>query len=153
MLGDAREKAAALEIGEHALACDEAVEAAIRRRRVVVQRRVRVEDADHRQAVPQADLVVVEVVRGRDLHAAGAELGIDVFVGDDRDRAAGQRQVDALADQRAVALVVRVHRDGRVAEHRLGPRRRDDELAAALDGVTQVPELAALLAAQHLEIR
>ena len=61
--------------------------------------------------------------------------------------------VDALADQRPIAFVVRVHRHGRVAEHRLRARRRDDELAAALDGVTQVPELAALLRAQHLEIR
>ena len=54
---------------------------------VVVQRRRRREDVDLRQAVALADLEVVEVVRRRDLHAAGAELRIDELVGDDRDRA------------------------------------------------------------------
>jgi hypothetical protein len=51
--------------------------------------------------VALADRVVVEVVRGRDLHHAGAELAVDVVVGDHRDLAIGQRQAHGLADQRA----------------------------------------------------
>ena len=40
-----------------------------------------------------------------------------------------------LADQRAIALVVGMHRDRDVAEHRLGPRRRDDDASLpSLDG-------------------
>ena len=51
-----------------------------------------VEHVDLRQVVPLADLEVVEVVRRRDLHRAGALLGIGVVVGDDRDAPADQRQ-------------------------------------------------------------
>ena len=51
-----------------------------------------VEDVDLRQVVALADLEVVEVVRRRDLHRAGALLGVGIFVGDDRDAAADQRQ-------------------------------------------------------------
>ena len=54
-----------------------------------------VEDIDQRQVMPLADLEVVEVVRGRDLHRARALLGIGIVVGDDRDAggrpAAGSR--------------------------------------------------------------
>ena len=93
----------------------------------VVERRVGREDVDQRQRVALADLVVVEVVRRRDLDAAGAERRVDVVVGDDRDLAVGERQPDLLADQVPVALVVRMHGDGGVAEHRLRARRGDDE--------------------------
>ena len=54
------------------------------------------------QRVALADLVVVEVVRGRDLDAAGAEFGVDVVVGDDGNLAVRQRQcATCLADQAA----------------------------------------------------
>ena len=75
--------------------------------------RLGVEDVDRRQLVPPADLEVVEVVRGRDLDRAGALLGIGVFVGDDRDAPADQRQDDVLADQIAGS-----------ARRPDGPRRR-----------------------------
>ena len=45
-----------------------------------------------RQAVPLPDLEIVEIVRRRDLDRAAARLGIGVFVGDDRDQPADQRQ-------------------------------------------------------------
>ena len=64
-----------------------------------------VEHADLRQAVPLADLEIVEVVRRRDLDRARALFGIGIVVADDRDAAADQRQDDVLADQMAVALV------------------------------------------------
>ena len=59
---DLLEQAERLEVGDHALARLEAIEAAILLRHFVVERRVRVEDVDQRQVVPLADLVVVEVV-------------------------------------------------------------------------------------------
>ena len=92
------------EIGEHRLARRVAIEAAILLRRVVVDRRVEIEDRDRREAVALADLPVVEVVRRRDLHAAGAEGLVDVGVGDDGDRAAGERQRDLFSDQRRCSV-------------------------------------------------
>ncbi len=79
--------------------------------------------ADHAhliEPVPAAYLEVVGVVPRRDLQRAGAELGIHVLVGDDRQPAADDRQDRRLAHQARVALVVGVHRDRGVGEHRLG---------------------------------
>ena len=58
-----------------------------------------VEHADLRQVVPPADLEIVEVVRRRDLDRARAFFRIGIFVGDDRNAAADQRQDHVLADQ------------------------------------------------------
>ena len=104
--------------------------------------------------MPQADLPVVEIVRGGDLHATRPEFAVDVAVGDHGDRAAGERQRYLLADQRAVALVVGIDRDGDVAQHRLGSRRGDGDRTGAIgQRVADLPELALLLFAFHLEIR
>ena len=52
-----------------------------------------------------------------------------------------------------VALVVGMHRDRGVAEHGLGPRRRDDDvLVAALDRIAEVPEVPLDLDLLHLEV-
>ena len=109
--------------------------------------------ADLRQLVALADRVVVEVVRRRDLHAAGAELRIDVVVGDDRDLPPGERQSHALADELGVALVLRIHRDGDVAEHGFRPRGRDHDAARpVLERIADLPDLAVLLLAVDLEV-
>src|SRR5690606_33230295 len=78
---------------------------------------VLVEDVDQREVVTFAHFIVVEVVGRGDLHAAGAEFAVNVFVGDDGDQAVDQWQQHMAADQVAVALVFRVHGDGGVAEH------------------------------------
>ncbi len=70
-----------------------------------------IHNVDHRQRVALADLEVVRVVRRRDLDRAGAELGIDVRIGDDGNHSADERQLDARADQMLVTRIVRVHRD------------------------------------------
>ena len=57
-----------------------------------------VEDVDHRQVVAFAHFIIVEVVGGRDLHAAGAELRVDIVVGNDGDVAIGEGQANGLAD-------------------------------------------------------
>ena len=110
--------------------------------------------------MPLADLEIVEVVRRRDLDRARALLGIGVVVADDRDAAADQRQDDVLADQMPDPLVVRMYRNGGVAEHRLGPRRRHDDKrrgivgaeGLALDRIAQIPETALDLDLLHFEI-
>ncbi len=70
-------------------------------------------DVEHREAVPPADLEVVRVVRRSHLDRTGAELGIDVLVGDDGDPPADERQLDLAADE---VVVPRVRRGA--------PRRR-----------------------------
>ena len=114
----------------------------------------RPEHVDERQAVPAADLEIVEVVRRRDLDGAGALLGVGIGVGDDRDAAPDERQDGGAADEVAVALVVGMHRDGGVAEHGLRPRRRDRDGAVGLafDRVADVPEVALHLDLLHLEV-
>ena len=113
---------------------------------VLVVGAVGVEQVDHRQLVPQTGLVVVRVVGGGDLDAAGAELRVD------QDGSAmigivpsGQRQRHLLADQVLEARVVGMDGDRGVAEHCLGPRRGDvQRLTAdrACNGVPDRPELA-----------
>lgn len=114
--------------------------------------RVLVHDGKARQTVPLADLEVVRVVRGRDLDGARAELGVDVLVGDDRDAAAGERQLDLLADQVLVAVVLRVNGNSRVAQHRLGTGRRDDDGVLAL-AVPDGDELAVVVLVLDLDVR
>ena len=70
---------------------------------VGVQRAVGVEDIDHRQVLPLADVVVVRVVRRRDLDAAAAQLGLGPLVRHQRDHAIGQRQEEFSAGQGHVA--------------------------------------------------
>ena len=119
-----------------------------------------VEHVDLRQVMAFADLEVVEVVRRRDLDRARSLLGIGVVVADDRNPAPDQRQDHMLADQVPDAFVVRMDRNGGVAEHRLGPRRRhDDERRGivgteclALDRIAQIPEIALDLDLLHFEI-
>ncbi|GFN03864.1 hypothetical protein Smic_24200 [Streptomyces microflavus] len=74
-----------------------------------------------------------------------------MVVGDDGDRPVGQRQLDLLADQVLVALVVGVDGDGGVTEHRLGAGGGDD------DGLVPLPvrhgdELAVVLLVLDLDV-
>ena len=102
------------------------------------------EDGDERELVPHAAGVVVRVVGGRDLDAAGAEGHVDeLLVADDRDASAVERVDDVLAVQVGVALVVGVDRDGGVAEHGLQTGGLAvDLLAGALDLVGEGDDLA-----------
>src|SRR5579872_6442059 len=102
---------------------------------IALERKARfiVEHADKRQIVPPPDLEIVEVMRRRDLHGAGAFFRVGVLIRYDRNTAADQRQDDEIADQAFEPLVMRMHRDRGVAEHSFRPRGGDDdELIAAL---------------------
>ena len=132
---DLDQQAGGLEVGDDQLARVEAIQAAKLFGDVIARRddlRLVGEDVDHRQRMPLADRVVVEVVRGRDLDHAGAEGLVDVVVGDHRDAAAGQRQLHALAMQREVARVLRMHHHRGVAEHGLRAGGGDHDVVAGL---------------------
>ena len=60
------------------------------------------------------------------LAVVAVRVGDDhVVVADDRDHAIHDRQFHKLADELGARCVVWIHSHGRVAEHRLGTRRRD----------------------------
>jgi hypothetical protein len=103
--------------------------------------------------VSLADLIVVEVVARRDLHAARAELGIDVGVGDDGDEPVRERQLDLLADEMLVTLVFGVNSDGGVSEHGLGTRGGDHQMTGAVgERIAEVPQVSLFRFGQHFEI-
>ena len=110
---DLLDEAQLLHVRHDLLARVEAVEPAVFLRRLVVQPRELVEDADGFEIVAAADLEIVEVVRRRDLDRARALLRIGIFVGHDRDAPADQRQDGVLADQVLPLGIVGMHGDRR----------------------------------------
>ncbi len=62
------------EVGDDFLAGVETVQALVLRRAPFVDLRIERQDAERNELVALADLVVVEIVRRRDFHAAGAEF-------------------------------------------------------------------------------
>ncbi len=108
-----------------------------------------VEHVDLLQVVALAHGVVVRVVRGRGLHAAGAELGINIVVGEDGDLAADDGQVDGLAHQVLVALVLRAYGNAGVAQHGFGARGGHNNVFHAVHRlgkrVAKVPKVALLI--------
>ena len=96
---------------------------------------LRIENIDRSHAlglVPFPDFEVVEVMGRRDLDRACALLGIGIFVGDDRNETADQRQANAPAEQVLVARIVRMRGDRGVAQHRLRARGGDGHPLAGL---------------------
>ena len=88
---------------------------------------VRADDHDLGQTVAARGSEVVGIVRGGDLDDPGAELFVDEDrVLDDRQLPADDREDRDLAAELRRPRVVRMDRERRVAEHRLGPGRRDD---------------------------
>ena len=135
------EVALLLEIGQNGLARLVAVEAVVLA--AVDDAGVLVEDEDLLEIMAQADLVVVRVVAGRHLDAAGAEIELDVIVGHDGQLTAHERQDRRLADEVLVALVRRVDRDTGVAKHGLRPGGGDGEvIITVLEWVADIPERA-----------
>ncbi len=118
-----------------------------------------VEHVRRRDACAPSDLEIVEIMPRRDLHCARTQLGIGMVVGDNRDAPPGDRQLDIFADDAGIARVLAVHRDRHIGEHRLGPRRRDDDMVAPViqshairQRIAEVPEMALDLARLDLEI-
>ena len=100
------------------------------------------------------DLVVGRIVRGRHLDRAAAEFALHRGIRDDRNRPVRKREDDVLADQIAIPIVVRMHGDRDVGEHRLGPRRRDHEARTAVfPAIADMPQEPVALDVFDLRIR
>jgi hypothetical protein len=105
--------------------------------RVLVHQAARCENVDELEVVALASLVVVRIVRRRHLDGAGAKLHVHQHcVEHDRNLAVHERVLQHLAVQVLVARVVRMHRHGGVAEHRLDTRRRHHELVGVGEPTT-----------------
>ncbi len=155
MVLDLLDQTGGFEIREHLAARRETFEPAVAFGHRVVQMRVAVEDIDRFETMPAPHLVVVEIVRRGDLDRAAAHGRIGVFVGNDRDQPADERQPYRFADEVGVALILGMDRDAGVAEHCLGTGRCYDEEtpALALDRVADVPQLALGFPALDFEVR
>lgn len=107
---------------------------------VSVERTVVVKDVDELEVVSSSALVIVLVVRRRDLDGSGSKGHVDGDgVGDDGDASLRKEGVDdELAVEVLVPLVVGVDGNGRVSKHGLGSGGGDDDLLVrALDLVRE----------------
>ena len=94
--------------------------------------RIGVQYGDQWQIMPFADLEIVEVMGGRNLHRARALFRIGIVIGDHRDLTAGDRMVQQLADHLRIAGVVGMNGDGGVAKQGFRSRGCDDHLTGPI---------------------
>ena len=113
---------------------------------VLVHPALVVDDADDGQIVPETELEIVGIVRGGDLHRAGAEAYLDIIVRDDGDDPVRQRQTEHAPHISRHALVLGIDRDRGVAEHGLGTGGRDGERTVAVrKRIAVIPQVGLLL--------
>ena len=151
---DGFQQALGVEVGDDLLAGGEAIHALIRNRTVFVDFCIQRQNADLVQIVALANLIIVEVVRRRDLHATGAEFLVDIFVDDNRDFTSAQWQHQHFADQVRVTLVSRIDRHCDVTQHGLGPRGGHRQVTGTVrQRIADVPHEAVFFFRYHLQIR
>src|SRR6266849_6746026 len=108
-----------------------------------VHPRTRIHHGNLREIMSPPDLEVVRVMRRRDLDRAGTEFAIHRCVRDYRDLAPKQREPHCFSNHPAITLVIGIHRDCSVTEHRLGPRRRDRYRARSIsERIADIPKAA-----------
>ena len=104
-----------VKIPNNLLSCLKPVHASVGCRGRVTDGCVLRQNVEQWQVMPLTHFIVVEIMGGGDLDAAGSELGIDKLgIGDDRDRPVEEGVVDGLSDQVLVAGVIGVDRDGEI---------------------------------------
>ena len=128
---DLVKQAERVEVLDDFFSSDKAIKPAIGFRGRVIDCGVIVENIVLGQIVTLADFIVIEIVCRRNLDATGAELGIDIFVGDDRHLSVDQRQQNLFANQVPVSLVLGMNRNGAVAQHCFGPGGRHDQVTVS----------------------
>ncbi len=112
-----------------------------------------IDNGDLLEVMTHAHFVVIRIVGRGHFDCAGAEFRLDKIVGHYRNLAIHQRQHQHLPDQLAISFVFGVYRHGRVAQHRLRPRRRHSNRAVAVfEWITKIIKLALLRLAQNFEI-
>ena len=140
MVVDAFQQAGGFEIRDDALAGIKTCQSAIGLRCLVVDAGIVVENVPQGQVVALPHGVVVKIVCGRNLDAARAKLGVDVVIGDHRDLAPSQWQLQGVTDEVLVTLVIGVNGDCAVTQQgfRAGGGHHDIPLTIG-PGVAQMP--------------
>ena len=76
-------------------------------------------DLEPWQIMVVSNFKIVKIVGRGNFDRAGAVLGIGVLVGDDRDFAVGQREMDSFSYQIFVTSILGVNRDGGITKESL----------------------------------
>ena len=140
MILDGDKAALLLEIGDDLLSRLISVHSRVSRI-VVGDLRVVGEHIENLEPVTLADLEVVGVVSGSDLHAARSEIALDILVGDNGDSSADKREDEHFSDDVLITLVVRVNRNRRIAEKGFGACRCDLDISASvLERIADMPK-------------
>ena len=102
------------------------------------------------QGVAFADLKIVRVMRRRYLDSTRSKRGLDEVIGDDRDTPMCERELNGLADQFFVPIILRIDGHCCVAQHGLRSRRCDDDkLAGRFERIPDVPEMSVAFRVVH----
>ena len=110
-----------------------------------------VHDVDLRQVVALAYLEVVRVMSRRDLHRSCSELLIYIVIRHDRDLPSHKRQDHIFPYDILIALVIRMHSDGRISQHGLRTCGRDlEETVCSYDRIFNMPEVSLLILVFYL---
>ena len=121
--------------------------------RALAHRAVRIDDDHLFKIVAQPHLKVVRIVRRRHLDRARAKCRIDVRIRKEGNATLHHGQDQRLAHEMLVTFIIGVHRDTRIAEHRLGTRRRNlNVVVRPLDLVAQMPEMPLLCLMVDLDV-
>ncbi len=103
--------------------------------------------------MPLTHRVIIEVVGGSDFDATRAELRINVIIGNNGNDALRQGQVNGLANQVAIPIIVRVHRYRSITQHGFRSRCGDNQMTlATAKGVAQMPQGAGLFFLDHFKV-
>ena len=114
-----------------------------------------VEGFDNFKVMALADLEVVRVMGGGDLHAARSEIALHIFVRDHGDLSANEGQDQLFTNEVRIALVLGMHGNGSITQHgfRTGGCNNYVLALAILYRVANLPECTRLLGILDLGIR
>ncbi len=106
-----------------------------------------------RQLMAPSGFKVIRIVRWRDLYRAGSKLAVHHLVGNDRDLTVHQRQKQILADQVLIPLVLGMHCNRGITQHRFRSRRRHHyKFIAVGHRILDVPQIPLPLLMQHFQV-
>ena len=107
----------------------------------------------HGEVLSSADFKVVRVVSGSDFNAACTLVKLSVLVAYYRNASSNERKSYVFADEVLISFVVRVYRNRSISEQCFRTCGSNlNESAAAYERITDVPEVAVLLAVVNLGV-
>ena len=102
----------------------------------------------------QTHLKVVRVVRRRDFNRTGTEIFIDIFIRNNRNFTVDKRKNEHFSHKIFISFVVRVNRNGSIAEKCFGTCCGNYNIfAAILNRIFYMPEMTVLLGIFNLSVR